>query len=72
MKPIGVQLPDEWIDKMDELADEHDIERSAVMRSVIDNGLRAHKYYPEEFEIVPEAFEQSDAVKLAKEGKLNR
>jgi len=66
-----VKLPEDWIDTLDKIAEEHDTSRAAVLRSAIDDGLRAHKYYPDDFAINPEQYEQADAVQLAK-GDHNR
>lgn len=57
---------------MDGIAEEHNTSRAAVLRSVIDNGLRAPKYYSDEFPILPEEYERHDAVELAKQGQLHR
>jgi len=70
MEVVTVQLPDDWIDHIDMKAEEHNTSRAAVLRSVIDNGLRAPKYYPDEFPINPEQYERHDAVELAKKGAL--
>ena len=72
MEVATVKLPDDWISHIDELAEHHGTTRAAVLRSVIDNGLRAPKYYPDEFPIKPEQYEQHDAVELAKAGRLPR
>jgi len=72
MDVVTVKLPDSHVDHLDKLADEHDTTRAAILRSVIDNGLRAPKYYPDEFPILPENHEMADAVELAKRGKLPR
>jgi predicted transcriptional regulator len=48
----AVRLPDSLSDKVEELANEHDTTESEVMRHLLDNGLRAHKYY-DGFEIDP-------------------
>ena len=72
MEVVTVQLPDDWISHIDRLAKEHDTSRAAVVRSVIDNGLRVPKYHPDEFPIRPEQYERYDAVSLAKKGELPR
>ena len=72
MEVVTVQLPDDWIEHMDGIAEEHNTSRAAVLRSVIDNGLRAPKYYSDEFTILPEEYERHDAVELAKQGQLHR
>lgn len=72
MQVVTVKLPDDWIEHMDDIANQHDTSRAAVMRSVVDNGLRAPKYYPDDLPIQPERYEQSDAVELAKQGRLSR
>ena len=68
MQTATVKLPEEWIDSLDRIAEEHDTSRAAVLRSAIDDGLRAHKYYPEDFAINPERYEHPDAVELSREG----
>ena len=70
MDVVTVQLPEDWIDHIDKVAEEHGTSRAAVLRSVIDNGLRVPKYHPDEFPILPEQYEQADAVELAKQGRL--
>jgi hypothetical protein len=72
MKTVTVKVPDDWVNSLDSLAEKHDSSRAAVLRSAIDDGLRAHKYYPDEFGINPELYEKADAVELAKEGSLPR
>lgn len=72
MKTVTVRVPDDWTDSIDRLAEKHETSRAAVLRSAIDDGLRAHKYYPGEFAINPERYEQADAVELAKNGDLRR
>jgi len=67
MQTATVKLPEEWIDSLDRIADEHDTSRAAVLRSAIDDGLRAHKYHPDEFAINPERYEHPDAVELTKQ-----
>lgn len=72
MELVAVKVPDDVDSHIDKLADKHDTTRSAVLRSVLDNGLRAPKYYPDEFPIQPENHERADAVELAKSGRLPR
>jgi predicted DNA-binding protein len=72
MKTVTVKVPDDWVDSLDNLAENHGTSRAAVLRSAIDDGLRAHKYYPEDFEMNPERYEKPDAVELAKDGSLPR
>lgn len=71
MKVVTVKVPDDWVDNIDSIAEEHETSRAAVLRSAIDDGLRAHKYYPDEFAINPERYEQADAVELTKRGDLS-
>lgn len=47
---ISVRVDDDLADYLDQLAEQHDTTRSEVARQLLDNGSRAHKYYPE-FEI---------------------
>jgi predicted transcriptional regulator len=72
MPIITVQVPEEWAEHVDDLAQEHNTTRAAVLRCTIDNGLRAPKYHPDEFSMDPEQYERKDAVELAREGKINR
>jgi metal-responsive CopG/Arc/MetJ family transcriptional regulator len=65
----GVQLPEQWIETLDEMAEDHETTRSAVIRAAIDMGLRARKY-DEAFELVPEQHERETVADLAKEGRL--
>jgi len=51
---LSAKLPKDQADHIRELADRHDVPVSAVLREVIDTGLRAPKYY-DEFEIRPES-----------------
>ena len=67
MQTATVKLPEDWIDKLDKIAEEHDTSRAAVLRSAIDDGLRAYKYYPDDFSLAPERYEHPDAVELARE-----
>lgn len=71
MQTATVKIPDDWAEQIDKLADEHDTSRAAVLRSAIDDGLRAHKYYPDEFAINPEQHEMRSAPELAKDGDLS-
>jgi metal-responsive CopG/Arc/MetJ family transcriptional regulator len=66
----GVQLPEDWIDTLDRIAEEHETSRSAVIRAAIDMGLRARKY-DEAFELVPEQHERETVADLAKDGRLH-
>ena len=72
MKVVTVKIPDEQADHIDNLADEYDSSRAAILRSAIDDGLRAHKYYPEDFGLEPERYEMRTAPELAKDGDLPR
>jgi hypothetical protein len=72
MEVATVQLPEDWLDHIDSVADEHNTSRAAVLRSVIDNGLRAPKYYSDEFPILPEEYERPNAVELRQKGELPR
>ena len=71
MEVATVKLPDDWIEHLDRVAEEHGTSRAAVLRSVIDNGLRVPKYY-EEFEINPDQYVLENAVELRKRGELPR
>ena len=44
---ISVRVDPSLLDYIDQLADQHDTTRSEVARHLLDNGSRAHKYYPE-------------------------
>jgi hypothetical protein len=70
MKVLTVQVPDDWAESIDGIADNHDTSRAAVLRSAIDDGLRAYKYYPEDFALNPEDYERADAVELTKRDDL--
>ena len=70
MKLVTAKIPESQFEQLDKIADEHDTSRSAVLRSVIDNGLRVEKYHPEEFPIDPERHEMKTAPELAKDGEL--
>lgn len=72
MEVFTVKLPDEQAEKVDALADEFDTSRAAILRSAIDDGLRAYKYYPDDFGIDPERYEMRTAPELAKDGDLPR
>jgi predicted transcriptional regulator len=71
MKTVTVKVPDEWADSIDSIAENHKTSRAAVLRSAIDDGLRAYKYYPDDFALNPEEYEEADAVELAKKGDLS-
>lgn len=47
---ISVRVDASLLSYIDQLAGQHDATRSDVARQLLDNGSRAHKYYPE-FEI---------------------
>ena len=49
---ISVRVDEELVEYLDSLADRYDTTRSEVARNLLDNGSRAHKYYPE-FNIDP-------------------
>lgn len=70
MKVVTVKIPEDQADRIDSLAAEYDTSRAAVLRSVIDSGLRAYKYYPDEFSISPDRYQMRDAADLAKDGDL--
>jgi predicted transcriptional regulator len=70
MKTVTVKVPDEWADNIDSIAEDHGTSRAAVLRSAIDDGLRAYKYHPDEFALNPEEYEQADAVELAKDDDI--
>jgi hypothetical protein len=72
MKTLTVRIPDDQADRIDDIAEEHDTSRAAVLRSAIDDGLRAHKYYPDEFGINPERYERRSAPELAEDGDLRQ
>jgi len=72
MKTVTVKIPDDQADKIDRLADEFDTSRAAILRSAIDDGLRAHKYYPDDFGLDPERYEMRTAPEMAKDGDLPR
>jgi predicted DNA-binding protein len=54
LKTLSAKLPKDQANHIQELADHHNVPVSAVLREVIDTGLRAPKYY-DEFEIQPES-----------------
>lgn len=68
MKTVTVKVPDDWADSIDEIAESHETSRAAVLRSAIDDGLRAYKYYPDDFALDPESYEKADAVELTQRG----
>jgi len=72
MKVVTVKIPESQADRIDNLADEYDTSRAAVLRSVIDDGLRAYKYYPDDFGIEPERYQMKTAPELARDGDLPR
>ena len=72
MQTVTVKVPDEWVESIDRMADENGSSRAAILRCAIDNGLRARKYYPEDFPIDPEVHEMRTAPELAKDGDLPR
>lgn len=71
MKTVTVKVPDEWADSIDRIAEGHETSRAAVLRSAIDDGLRAHKYYPDDFALNPEDYEKADAVELVRNGDIS-
>jgi len=56
LRNTGVQIQESAIQKLDEIADNHGVTRSAAIRAAIDTGLRARKYYPDELSLEPERF----------------
>lgn len=66
METVSVQVPEEWVETVDERAEEYDTTRAAILRTVIDNGLRAHKYDEANFPVYLEQMERADAVELAR------
>jgi predicted transcriptional regulator len=52
-EPHAVRLPDDMANHIEKIADDHDTTESEVIRHLLDNGLRATKYYPEEFDKTP-------------------
>jgi predicted transcriptional regulator len=61
----AVRLPENVGENVEELAERHDTTQSAVLRALVDNGLRARKW--DEFGIVPTNHERRDAVEQASE-----
>jgi predicted DNA-binding protein len=61
----AVRLPENVGEKVEELAERHGTTNSAVLRALVDNGLRARKW--DEFSIVPTNHELRDAVERASE-----
>lgn len=53
LETLSAKVPKDKAEFIQELANQHNVPVSAVLREVIDTGLRAPKYY-EEFEIDPE------------------
>mgnify|MGYP006280646529 FL=1 len=51
---LSFRVDEDMIETLDRVAEKHDSTRSEVARHALDNGLRAHKYYPE-FSINPNA-----------------
>lgn len=72
MKTVTAKIPDDMAKHIDSLADEYDTSRAAIIRSVLDNGLRAPKYYPEDFPMDPEHHEMRSAAEMAEDGDLPR
>lgn len=64
-KPHAARLPENMSSKIKELAEAHNTTESAVIRAVIDTGLRARKW--DEFQITPKQHEQKDAVEQAQQ-----
>lgn len=56
LEPVTVKLPPDQADTIQKIADYHDVSKSAVMRNVVFNGIRAHKYI-EEFDMEPQNYE---------------
>jgi predicted transcriptional regulator len=61
----AVRLPESVAEAVDRIAEEHDTTHSAVLRALVDNGLRARKW--DEFSIHPAHHEQRDAVEQARD-----
>jgi len=58
------------IEALDDIAEEHDTTRSAVIRAAIDLGLRAPKY-DDVFQLEPESHERYTVADLARQGRLH-
>lgn len=56
LEPVTVKLPSDQLERINSMADYHGVSRSAVMRNIVFNGIRAHKYM-EEFDLDPEHYE---------------
>jgi hypothetical protein len=67
---VTVQLPDEWADEVEDIADLNDSTQAATMRAIVEIGLTAREEYPHEFPILPTEYERANAPQLAKEGRL--
>jgi len=42
LQSTGIQLPEQWVEDFDRLAESQNVTRSAVIRALIDAGIRAH------------------------------
>jgi len=66
METVTVKVPEEWIESVDKRAEEHDTSRAAILRTALDNGLRAPKYDGAAFPAYDPTHERADAVELAR------
>lgn len=65
MQTVTVRVPDEWVESIDERADEYDTNRATILRTALDNGLRAPKYDRASFPAYNPRLERADAVEMA-------
>lgn len=70
MKSHGLYMPEEWIEHTDQLAEEHNTTRAAVLRALIDTGWRAVQNG--DYELDPEEFHRPNAPELSQQGKNPR
>ena len=65
-RTVGVHMPEEWIEKTDELAEKYDCSRAAVFRELIERGEIARKEGMVPFD--PRAQERRSAAEMSAEG----
>jgi len=52
-RTLSYRLDEETHDHLEQLAEQHDVSKSEVARAALRAGLRAGRYYPEDFSLGP-------------------
>jgi predicted transcriptional regulator len=52
-RTLSYRLDEETHDRLERLAEQHNVSKSEVARIALQSGLRAGKYYPDDFSLGP-------------------